>query len=70
VRGDEVTSVAYNDDQVLGINASRRGDRMAEEGASPDGMQNLGCGRLHPGAFASGKDDDSGRAGCSHAMSS
>jgi hypothetical protein len=43
---------------------------MAKEGASPDGVQDFGSGRFHSGAFASSEDDNSGRAGCSHAMSS
>jgi hypothetical protein len=62
--------VTDHDGEMLGINPSCRDNRVAKKSATTDRVQDLGYGRLHPGAFACGEDDDGGRAGCSHAMSS
>jgi hypothetical protein len=63
----EITSVPDHDGQVLGIDPPSGGDRMAEQRAPPDRVQDLGGGRLHPGALTCGEDYDSGRAGRGHA---
>jgi len=67
VRGHEVTFVADHDGEVLRVDASCGSYRMAEERAPPDGVQDLGGGRPHPGALTCGEDDDSSRAERGHA---
>jgi hypothetical protein len=61
VRGDAIALVTHDDRQMHGVEAPRRGDRVAEQGATPDGVQHLGEVGLHPGAFACGQNDDGGR---------
>jgi hypothetical protein len=60
VRGDQVALVADHDGEVLGADRPGRGDRVADEGPTPDPVQDLGGGGLHPGALTGGEDDDCG----------
>ncbi len=67
VGGDQVTLVPDHDRQVLGLGLTGRGDRVADQRAAGDAVQHLGGCGLHPGALASGEDDDGGQAGVAHA---
>ena len=72
VGDDGVALVAHDDHEVVGVQAAGRGDGVRKEAASADGVQHLGRGRAHAGAFACGHDDDGGGCGCggSHRSSS
>ncbi len=70
VLGDAVALVPDDDREVCRVHASRRGDRVAEQGPPADGVQHLRLGRAHAHPLARGEDDDGGRAGIGHARES
>jgi hypothetical protein len=61
-----VAVVAHDDDETLGAELLRGGQRVTEHGAAAKGMQHLGGLGLHPRALARGEDDDCGRAAYAH----
>ena len=66
---DLVPAVAGDDDEALWIELGRRRERMPEHAATAQRMQHLRNPRVHPGALACGKDNDSDRARFAHAAS-
>ena len=66
VGSDEVTFVPHDDLEVDGVDASGCRDRMVDQAAPTDGVQDLRHRRLHPGALARGEDDDCCRARWRH----
>jgi hypothetical protein len=66
VRGHPVAFVADNDLQVERVDPAGGSDRVVDQAASADHVQDLGRRRLHPGALACGEDDDRCRARVGH----
>lgn len=60
VRSHEVTLVADDHGEVLGVDRTGRSDGVPDQGPTPDPVQDLGGRGLHPGAFTGGEDDDGG----------
>src|SRR5699024_9947032 len=63
VRGDLVPFVAQHDHELVGSGALGGGDRMDQQGSSPDLVQHLRGAGLHAGPGTGGQDDDCGGGG-------
>ncbi len=66
VRDDLLAPVPHDDDHATRLEAAGGAQRVAEEGAAAEPVQDLRCGRAHPGSFTCGEDDDGGGTGERH----